>query len=69
MKHGIFYIPLLDIAGYSMIAKEETYNIVKTTKDVTREALPLYIVKPEEIPNTDKRIRYLYYFSNIKIDR
>jgi len=58
---------LLDIAGYSMIAKEETYNIVKTSKDIIREALPLYIVKPEEIPNTDKRIRYLYYLSNIKI--
>ena len=58
---------LLDLAGYSMIAKEDTYNIVKTTKDVYREPLPLYIVKPEEIPNTDKRIRYLYYFSNIKV--
>lgn len=58
---------LLDIAGYSMIAKEDTYNIVKTSKDVQKEALPLYIVKPDEIPNTDKRIRYLYYFSNIKI--
>lgn len=58
---------LLDIAGYSMIAKEETYNIVKTTKDVIKEALPLYIVRPEELPDSDKRIRYLYYFSNIKI--
>lgn len=58
---------LLDIAGYSMVAKDDTYNIVKTTNDINREALPLYIVKPEEIPNTDKRIRYLYYFSNIKI--
>lgn len=58
---------LLDIAGYSMIAKEQTYNIVKTTRDVSREALPLYIVKPDELPDSDKRIRYLYYFSNIKI--
>ena len=59
---------ILDIAGYSMIAKEQTYNIVKTTKDVVREALPLYIVKPNELPNTDKRIRYLYYFSNVKVN-
>jgi general secretion pathway protein D len=58
---------LLDLAGYSMIAKDQTYNIVKTTPDVNREALPLYIVKPEEIPNVDKRIRYLYYFTNMKI--
>ncbi len=58
---------LLDIAGYSMVAKEDTYNIVKTSKDIHRDALPLYIVKPEEIPNTDKRIRYLYYLTNIKI--
>lgn len=59
---------LLDIAGYSMIAKEETYNIVKTTKEVVREAMPLYIVKPDEIPDSDKRIRYLYYFNHIKVN-
>ena len=58
---------LLDIAGYSMISKENTYNIVRTTNAVSREALPLYIVKPSELPDNDKRIRYLYYFSNIKI--
>lgn len=58
---------LLDIAGYSMIAKEDTYNIVRTTNTVTREPLPLYIVRPDELPNSDKRIRYLYYFANIKI--
>lgn len=59
---------LLDIAGYSMIAKEETYNIVKTTKEVVREAMPLYIVKPSEIPDSDKRIRYMYYFNHIKVN-
>lgn len=58
---------LLDIAGYSMIAKENTYTIVKTNPEITREPVPLYIVKPEEIPDTDKRIRYLYYFQNLKI--
>lgn len=58
---------LLDLAGYSMIAKEDTYNIVKTSKEIVREPMPLYIVKPEDIPDTDKRIRYLYYFNNIKI--
>lgn len=59
---------ILDVAGYSMIAKEETYNIVKTTKEVVREAMPLYIVKPDEIPDSDKRIRYLYYFNHIKVN-
>lgn len=59
---------ILDIAGYSMIAKEETYNIVKTTKEVVREPMPLYIVKPTEIPDSDKRIRYLYYFTHIKVN-
>jgi len=58
---------LLDLAGYSMIAKEDTYNIVKTSKEVVREPMPLYIVQPDDIPDTDKRIRYLYYFNNIKI--
>ena len=59
---------ILDIAGYSMIAKEQTYNIVKTTKEIVREPMPLYIVKPDEIPDADKRIRYLYYFNHIKVN-
>ncbi len=30
--------------------------------------MPLYIVKPDEIPDSDKRIRYLYYFTHIKVN-
>lgn len=58
---------LLDLSGYSMIAQENMYRIVKTSKEVVREPLPLYVVKPSELPNNDKRIRYLYYFTNIKV--
>jgi general secretion pathway protein D len=58
---------LLDLAGYSMIVQENMYRIVKTSKDVVREPMPLYIVSPQELPDNDKRIRYIYYFKNIKV--
>jgi len=58
---------LLDIAGYSMIAKEGMYVIVKNSKNVQREAPPIYINTPlSELPDSDERIQYLYYLSNIK---
>ena len=58
---------LLDIAGYSMIAKEGMYVIVKNSKNVQREAPPIYINTPlSELPDNDERIQYLYYLSNIK---
>lgn len=59
---------LIDLSGYSLIAAENMYRIVKTGKEVIKEPLPLYIVKPNEIPDNDKRIRYIYYFKNIKIN-
>lgn len=60
---------ILDVAGYSLVPSGNFYSIVKTTKDVVREPLPLYVgIAPEELPDTDQRIRYLYYLSNIKLD-
>jgi general secretion pathway protein D len=59
---------LLDVAGYTMQQKEDTYIIAKLDAHTTREALPVYIgVNPEQLPASDERIRYLYYFENIKI--
>lgn len=59
---------ILDIAGYSIIPKAEYHEIVKTTKDVIREPVPLYVgTSLEELPPSDQRIRYIYYFSNIKL--
>lgn len=59
---------LLDIAGYTMIPKGNMYEIIKNNPAITREPLPLYIgIAPEKIPDTDQRIRYIYYLSNIKV--
>ncbi len=58
---------LLDIAGYSMIPKKDLYVIVKNSKNVSRESLPIYInTIPNDLPDTDERIRYMYYLTNIK---
>ena len=61
---------ILDVAGYSLVPSGNFYSIVKTTKDVVREPLPLFVgITPDELPNTDERIRYLYYLSNIKLEQ
>lgn len=64
-----FLITLLDFDGYSLIQKADTYEIIKNTKDINRESLPLYIgIEPEKLPNTDQRICYILYLSNLKLD-
>lgn len=61
---------ILDIAGYSIIPKAEYHEIVKTTKDVIREPVPLYVgTALEDLPPSDQRIRYIYYLSNIKLQQ
>lgn len=63
-----FLIQILDIAGYSMVPRSGSYEIVKTTADVGREPLPIYIGVPwETIPETEERIRCVFYLSNIKV--
>jgi general secretion pathway protein D len=63
-----FLIKVLDIAGYSMVPSSGIYQIVKTTEAVTREALPIYIGVPwDQIPESDQRIRGVFYLSNIKV--
>lgn len=59
---------IMDLAGYSLMPKGSFYIIVKNTPTVAREPLPLYIgTNPNNLPDTDQRIRYLYYLSNIKL--
>lgn len=58
---------ILDIAGYSIVPKEGCYEIVKNSQGISREPVPLYLgIDPQQLPDTDQRIRYLYYFSNVK---
>jgi len=61
-------LTVLDIAGFSTIPKDDTLMIVRNTKNVSREPVPTYIgIDPAELPDSDQRIRYLYYLSNIKV--
>lgn len=58
---------ILDIAGYTMMPRQGMYAIVKNTATITKEPLPLYIgMPPQQLPDTDQRIRYVYYLANIK---
>jgi len=58
---------ILDVAGYSIVPKEDAYQIIKNSKEVSRYAMPLYIgTDHKNLPDSDQRIRYLYYLANIK---
>jgi len=62
-------ITLLDMSGYSMVQMDDWIEIIKNTKEaINREPLPLYIgIPPIKLPDTEERIRYIYYLSNLKI--
>lgn len=64
-----FLITLLDFAGYSLVQTGDIYEVIKNTKDVNREPLPLYMgMSPDKLPDTDQRICYILYLSNLKLD-
>ncbi len=60
---------ILDTAGYNILPHgKNTYMVVKTDQAENRDALPTYIgVAAQELPSSDVRIRYVYFFENIKI--
>ncbi len=65
-----FLPTVLDIAGYSICPKGDLYAIIKNEKEISKEPMPIYINttnSDKNIPDTDQRIRYLHYFTNIKI--
>jgi len=68
-----FLQTILDVAGYSMFPQgESSFTIVKAkgNENISREPFPILISTPyDDIPNSDKRITYLMYFSNIHIPK
>lgn len=63
-------ITILDIAGYSLMPKPGGYAIVKTSPQVSRDPVPLYIGVPyDRLPDTDQRIRAMFFLSNIKVPK
>jgi general secretion pathway protein D len=58
----------LDVAGYFIVPQGSIIRIVKNGKDISREPMPTYIgVNPDDLPNNDQPIRYMYYLANIRI--
>lgn len=60
-------VTLLDTAGFSIVPNNAMITIVKKTKDIVREPMPVYIgTDPNDLPATEQQIRYIYYLANIK---
>lgn len=62
----------LDFAGYSRVPHGIVQRIVANDTAngtaVVREPLPLYVgVDPKELPNSDERIRVIYYLKNLHV--
>ena len=61
-------LTILDVAGFTVVPKNGFLMIVKNSAAISREPLPTYIgTKPEQLPDNDQRIRYLYYLANIQV--
>jgi general secretion pathway protein D len=61
-------LSLLDVAGYSVIEKENTYQILKSNKEIAREGLPVYIgTGINSTRDADQRIMYVHYFTNMRV--
>ncbi len=63
-----FLVTILETAGYSVVPKGSFHTIVPNSTDPNKRPLPLFMgVKPSDLPDTDERIRYVYFFSNINL--
>ncbi|HSW73914.1 MAG TPA: hypothetical protein VLG71_02040 [Candidatus Limnocylindria bacterium] len=60
---------LLDTAGYSLTERGQMYAVIKNSKTIGKEPVHLFInTDPKDLPDSDERIRVLYYLSNIKVE-
>lgn len=60
-------VSFLDVAGYATIKKDDSYQITKMNKEITREGLPVYIgTDILAAPTNDEQIVYVHYFTNMK---
>jgi general secretion pathway protein D len=64
-------ISLLEMNGYSLLNVDDLYRIVPNQQNAVHP-LPMYSskagVEPEQLPDTDEVIRYIYFFNNMKPD-
>lgn len=60
-------VSFLDVAGYATIKKDDSYQITKMNKEITREGLPVFIgTDLLSAPTNDEQIVYVHYFTNMK---
>lgn len=58
----------LELAGYTKVPHNNVFMIVKNDPNITRENLDFYInVRPQDLPNTNNRIRAIYYLQTLKV--
>ncbi len=65
-------LSVLKICGYTITKENDFYFVTgadpKRFRDANRQPYPLYFhVKPEDLPDTDEKIRYIHYFSNLQV--
>ncbi len=63
-----FLTQVLELAGYAIINKPGAYEIVKIKPGMPYESLRIFMNVPyEDLPESDERIRCLFYLRNIKV--
>lgn len=64
-------LTLMEMNGFSMVKVGDVYRVV-ASRDNGLEPLPIYSsakgMEPEDLPDSDQIVRYVYFFKNIKID-
>lgn len=69
MKAWEFLLMMLEQAGFSLINQgKDMYTLVSSADGLSTTPLPIYInCDVSELPTTQERIRYIYYFKNISL--
>lgn len=69
-------LTLMEMNGFTIINVDGTYRII-SSKENTQEPLPMYSsieygdkkgVEPENLPDNDMVVRYIYFFKNMKAE-
>jgi general secretion pathway protein D len=68
MKAWEFLLMMLEQAGFSLVSQGKDMYALISSDLVSTTPLPIFInTDPNELPLTQERIRYIYYFKNISL--
>lgn len=63
-----FLLMMLELGGFSLVNQGQDLYALVTSDQLNTMPLPIYInTDPDELPLTQERIRYIYYFKNINV--